>query len=547
MSDEPILLDTDIATPRGKKPSIQYRTSPYTVEQYCALPYAQRVAVDAACNERAGLTYTTHHDETSEKPYTVGVATKKVKSAQPAQLSSTTSQPSSPMTTATTYVHPAPSPALHYLNTPELIDHDEAHPDNAHTSAVPVAAQEPDAELRPAPAIASTEVSPERLAVGEAIRNTILYDLATIVSRYVTLTPAEGDTDWTHWGPSPLVGGDTHSFAVNTDAGTYKCFTSARSGRVVDFVMFMEELSEPEAVEWLEANYPSQPSAPPELGDATAGPACAYPGYPKPTVFEALTAQVADTAAPAAPEAPVAIEGTVYSTTDYSLFHLLPENREVDQKHVRKLVEMISQSNLLHLKPLDVTASLGVIDGQHRLAAARELGVPVYYKIGQQLSETDITTLNVAQKNWEGVDYLRYWTVKGKPAYIVLTEFRKRHPSLSFSNAKMMLTGNTNNRLEEFRQGRWVANEFDKAEQVAALVERIATEARFKAAMHTGFVAAVYHCVANIEGFDANTFMERIMKQPRSLQTCASHKQYLTMFQEIYNYRARAENILRFF
>jgi hypothetical protein len=72
----------------------------------------------------------------------------------------------------------------------------------------------------------------------------------------------------------------------------------------------------------------------------------------------------------------------VYQTSDYTLFHLLSENRPVDLNHVRKLVAMITQSNLLHIKPLDVMAHLGVIDRQHRLAAARELGLPVYYKIG---------------------------------------------------------------------------------------------------------------------------------------------------------------------
>jgi hypothetical protein len=72
----------------------------------------------------------------------------------------------------------------------------------------------------------------------------------------------------------------------------------------------------------------------------------------------------------------------VYQTSDYALFHLLPENRAVYVNHVRKLVAVITQSNLLHIKPLDVMADLGVIDGQHRLAAARELGLPVYYKIG---------------------------------------------------------------------------------------------------------------------------------------------------------------------
>ncbi len=262
-----------------------------------------------------------------------------------------------------------------------------------------------------------------------------------------------------------------------------------------------------------------------------------------------LAQQVGQLCAAPTPEtaAPVALDGTVYQTSDYDLFHLLPENRPVDPGHVRKLVAMITQSNLLHVKPLDVTADLGVIDGQHRLAAARELGLPVYYKIGQQLSEADITTLNVAQKNWQGTDYLHFWTVKGRTDYVALTAFRQRHPTLSFSNAKMMLSGSTNNRAEEFRAGRWKAGEAYKAEQVAVLIERIAAETSFKQAAHTGFVAAVYHCVANVEGFDPKEFMHKILGNPRALVTCASHKQYLELFQEIYNYRTNQENRVRFF
>jgi hypothetical protein len=253
------------------------------------------------------------------------------------------------------------------------------------------------------------------------------------------------------------------------------------------------------------------------------------------------------TTAPEPTAAPVALDGTVYQTTNYDLFHLLPENRVVDMKHVRKLVAMITQSNLLHVKPLDVTADLGIIDGQHRLAAARELGLPVYYKIGQQLSEADITTLNVAQKNWQGPDYLHYWTVKGRTDYVALTKFWQRHPTLSFSNAKMMLGGSANNRATEFRAGTWKASdEAYKGEQAAVLVERVAAETPFKQAMHTGFVAAVYHCVANVEGFDPKVFMEKILKQPRTLVPCASHKQYLAMFDEIYNYQTRVENRVRF-
>lgn len=72
-------LDQTLLLPEvGEKPSKPYRSSPYTVRQYCALPYAQRVAVDAACDAAAGVVRADYADETSPQPYTVGRATNKL-------------------------------------------------------------------------------------------------------------------------------------------------------------------------------------------------------------------------------------------------------------------------------------------------------------------------------------------------------------------------------------------------------------------------------------------------------------------------------------
>ncbi|MGI4863714.1 MAG: hypothetical protein ACRYFZ_07290 [Janthinobacterium lividum] len=69
MSDD---LDPALVLPTmGEKPSKPYRTSRYTVREYSALPYAQRRAVDADCDARAGLVYTTHEHPSTHR-YTVG-------------------------------------------------------------------------------------------------------------------------------------------------------------------------------------------------------------------------------------------------------------------------------------------------------------------------------------------------------------------------------------------------------------------------------------------------------------------------------------------
>ena len=59
----------------------------------------------------------------------------------------------------------------------------------------------------------------------------------------------------------------------------------------------------------------------------------------------------------------------------------------------------------------------------------------------------------------------------------------------------------------------------------------------FKQPAHTGFVTVLYQCVSNIEGFEASEMMRTILLNTRALVPCASHKQWLEMLEEIYNYR----------
>jgi hypothetical protein len=239
------------------------------------------------------------------------------------------------------------------------------------------------------------------------------------------------------------------------------------------------------------------------------------------------------------------INETIYSTTDYDQFTLFPGNRAVDPKHVRKLVALISAENLLRDTPILVTVELAVLDGQHRLSAASELNIPIFYRIST-LAEQHITTLNTAQKSWQGVDFLRRWTELGKPAYQALTEFMQRHPSISFSNAKTMVAGSADPAADEFRHGHYKVGDIGKADAVACLIERIKTEAAFKYATDSRFVAAIFYCVTELEGFESKVFMRKLLNNPTVLMRCATHEQYMKMLSGIYNYKTAKPNWVRF-
>lgn len=101
---------------------------------------------------------------------------------------------------------------------------------------------------------------------------------------------------------------------------------------------------------------------------------------------------------------------TIYETSNYSQFKRFPGNRTPDPRKVHKLQFSIEQSNLLHLNPIIVDSKYRVIDGGHRLEAAKNLGIPIHYIVENNLNHNDIILINTARTNWSIQDYIRYYT-----------------------------------------------------------------------------------------------------------------------------------------
>jgi hypothetical protein len=110
----------------------------------------------------------------------------------------------------------------------------------------------------------------------------------------------------------------------------------------------------------------------------------------------------------------------IYSSSDYSKFKLLKNNRVVSQAHVEKLKSDESFSRKIHTCPIVVDARFNVIDGQHRLKAASELKIPIYYIMDEMAEPDDIRIRNVNSKQWGDADYLKHYVDSGSKSYVIL-------------------------------------------------------------------------------------------------------------------------------
>lgn len=125
----------------------------------------------------------------------------------------------------------------------------------------------------------------------------------------------------------------------------------------------------------------------------------------------------------------------IKTSTDYDSFIILDENRDVVKSHLLKLIKSISEKNFLHLFPIIINNKKEVIEGQHRLFASKELGVPIYYIVDNNIQSFDIAMVNSNRKAWKADDYIKFYAKRGNKSYISLSKFRKEFPKITIGSA----------------------------------------------------------------------------------------------------------------
>ena len=113
----------------------------------------------------------------------------------------------------------------------------------------------------------------------------------------------------------------------------------------------------------------------------------------------------------------------VGTSTDYDKFKTIEGNRILNASHIKKLKESIEKKNMLAYNPILVSKDFQVIDGQHRLEAARQLQIPIQYMIIPTADLTTIQQLNSNLRSWATEDFVQSYARLGKSDYVRLLKF----------------------------------------------------------------------------------------------------------------------------
>lgn len=250
----------------------------------------------------------------------------------------------------------------------------------------------------------------------------------------------------------------------------------------------------------------------------------------------------------------------VYKTNDLSIFKQIKGNRPPNPQHIRRLADSFKINGTLQ-NPIIVNNKLEVIDGQHRLLAAKQAKTFVYYIMVDNYKLEEVQVLNLNQKNWTKRDFMEGYADMGIESYVNLRAFVKKNKDFNMSDC-IALCQNTAgssssmmsqkyrsgqskvyNTKEVFEEGTWLGRDFKVAQEYADRLRMI--KPYYDGYRRSTFVIAMVGLFKN-ENFDFFEFLRKIKNNPNSLDDCSNVAQYKMLIEDIYNYKKRDKVSLRF-
>ena len=233
----------------------------------------------------------------------------------------------------------------------------------------------------------------------------------------------------------------------------------------------------------------------------------------------------------------------IVTTDNYDQFKRFESNRSVKKRVVKKLVESFQTTKgMLTSKPILVNKNLYVLDGQHRLEACKELGIPVHYTVVND-DVKQIPIYNTYQEKWDMTDFVEHYASKGNKNYKKLLEIKEK-TGVSIAGILEMTGSSTGGYGNEFiKKGAFIfERDVEQAVKEVNEVMELCFVVLGKRIIKTKIIRAV-RFLKRIRAFDVNKLIEKIKKFQGKLYSCTSSEEYIDMFIKLYNYHRTESKI----
>ena len=236
----------------------------------------------------------------------------------------------------------------------------------------------------------------------------------------------------------------------------------------------------------------------------------------------------------------------IEQTTEYDVFKTLEGNRKISENHVKNLIDFIKKRNLLKYNPILANEHFEVIDGQHRLEAAKSLKYPIYYIIGGGLSYRDAGVLNACSDDWEFREYLDIYLKNGHEEYVKLFNFKKTH-NMNLKRFQYLMSKEQKQIFDEkFKVGTFyiiddlnaISEKIKKINEIVSFLENVILLENKRFIYTDNFWRALYQFLMK-KDVDLEKLKEKLSVKYQSIRPMSGYKDYVNVFLDIYNWKLK--------
>jgi len=232
----------------------------------------------------------------------------------------------------------------------------------------------------------------------------------------------------------------------------------------------------------------------------------------------------------------------VQYTKNYSKFKKVHSNRSLKTGILNKIKKSMVENGLM-VDPIKVNEHNEVIDGQHRLHMAQELGLGIYYIKVKGIGKKEMITQNSTGSMWNLRDFLGTYVKEGNPNYIKIQKFMYEFPMFSITDSCVFLNGGKQDiKGDTFRNGEFVAGSLNTARELALDIMKL-KDVYPLGYTRTVFVRTLLSTNLRNKDFKMEEFVKKSKVVPNEyFQIKGDRKGYKRMIEDIYNYKRRSSD-----
>lgn len=239
----------------------------------------------------------------------------------------------------------------------------------------------------------------------------------------------------------------------------------------------------------------------------------------------------------------------VTQTRNYDQFINDVTNRPISEKDKPRLKKLEASMKKYGFLPFPILVrrddkKFRVVDGQHRLAIAQKLALPVQY-IETEREDIVIAECAAGQSPWNFRDYITSFATQGKQAYQELLAFADEN-NIPIKKAASLLRGESAhscNSGSAIKSGQFQIKSLAYAERVIKLVNAVRAFEQWGG--NTNSMGALSR-LTFVKDFDDARFVAKVNAHPHLLRLQSTVDAFSEMYEEVYNHAARTRLPLAF-